>query len=88
MEFDGIDINMGCPVPKVVRRGCCSGLIGNPNLAKEIILAAKEASNLPVSVKTPIGHKSISTEEWAAELLETKPAALTFHGRTQKQMSI
>ena len=32
MEFDGIDINMGCPVPKVVRRGCCSGLIGNPTL--------------------------------------------------------
>ncbi|MEC8313942.1 MAG: tRNA-dihydrouridine synthase [Verrucomicrobiota bacterium] len=88
MEFDGIDINMGCPVPKVVRRGCCSGLIGNPNLAKEIILAAKEASNLPVSVKTRIGLKTISTEEWAGELLETKPAALTFHGRTQKQMSI
>ena len=32
MEFDGIDINMGCPVPKVVRRGSCSGLIGNPSL--------------------------------------------------------
>ena len=63
-------------------------MIGNPNLAKEIILAAKEASNLPVSVKTRIGLKTISTEEWANELLEAKPAALTFHGRTQKQMSI
>ena len=88
MEFDGIDINMGCPVPKVVRRGSCSGLIGNPNLAKEIIYASKEASALPVSVKTRIGLKSIVTEEWAQNLLETKPAALTFHGRTQKQMSI
>ncbi len=88
MDFDGIDINMGCPVPKVVRRGCCSGLIGNPNLAKEIIQAAKEASNLPVSVKTRIGLKSITTEEWTGHLLETNPAAITFHGRTQKQMSV
>jgi tRNA-dihydrouridine synthase len=87
MEFDGIDINMGCPVPKVVRRGCCSGLIGSPSLAKEIILAAKEASDLPVSVKTRIGLKSVATEEWIGQVLETKPAALTIHGRTQKQMS-
>ncbi len=87
MEFDGIDINMGCPVPKVVKRGCCSGLIGNPELAKEIILAAKEASTLPVSVKTRIGLKSIATEEWIGQVLETQPAALTIHGRTQKQMS-
>jgi nifR3 family TIM-barrel protein len=87
MEFDGIDINMGCPVPKVVRRGCCSGLIGNPALAQEIILAAKEATSLPVSVKTRIGLKTIATEEWVGHLLETEPAALTLHGRTQKQMS-
>ncbi|VGO11550.1 putative tRNA-dihydrouridine synthase [Pontiella desulfatans] len=87
MEFDGIDINMGCPVPKVVRRGCCSGLIGNPSLAKEIIQAAQEATHLPVSVKTRIGLKSVATEEWIGHVLETKPAALTIHGRTQKQMS-
>ena len=87
MEFDGIDINMGCPVPKVVARGCCSGLIGNPSLAKEIIQAAQEATDLPVSVKTRIGLKSVATEEWIGHLLETKPAALTIHGRTQKQMS-
>ena len=87
MEFDGIDINMGCPVPKVVARGCCSGLIGNPTLAKEIILAAKEATHLPISVKTRIGLKSIATEEWIGHVLETRPAALTLHGRTQKQMS-
>ena len=87
MEFDGIDINMGCPVPKVVARGCCSGLIGNPSLAKEIIQAAQEATHLPVSVKTRIGLKSIATEEWIGHVLETNPAALTIHGRTQKQMS-
>jgi nifR3 family TIM-barrel protein len=87
MEFDGIDINMGCPVPKVVRRGCCSGLIGNPSLAAELIQAARGATPLPVSVKTRIGLKSIATEEWIGRLLETRPAALTIHGRTQKQMS-
>lgn len=87
MEFDGIDINMGCPVSKVVRRGCCSGLIGNPALAQEIIYAAKEASALPVSVKTRIGLKSVETEEWISRVLDTEPAALTIHGRTQKQMS-
>jgi len=87
MKFDGIDINMGCPVPKVVRRGSCSGMIGNPPLAKEIILACKEASELPVSVKTRIGLKTVATEEWIGHVLETEPAALTIHGRTQKQMS-
>jgi len=87
MEFDGIDINMGCPVSKVVRRGCCSGLIGNPSLAKEIILAAKESTHLPVSVKTRIGLKIVATEEWIGHVLETKPAAITLHGRTQKQMT-
>ncbi len=88
MEFDGIDINMGCPVPKVVARGCCSGLIGNPTLAKELILAAKEATHLPISVKTRTGLKSVATEEWISHVLETKPAALTLHGRTQKQMTV
>jgi tRNA-dihydrouridine synthase len=85
--FAGIDINMGCPARKVVRRGCCSGLIANPTLAKEIIHAAKSASDLPVSVKTRIGLKSVVTEEWTEHLLEAKPAALAFHGRTQAQMS-
>ncbi|NQU41566.1 MAG: tRNA-dihydrouridine synthase [Lentisphaerae bacterium] len=87
MEFDGIDINMGCPVPKVVARGCCSGLIGNPLLAQEIIQACKEASDLPVSVKTRIGLKTIATEAWIGHLLEAKPAAITIHGRTQLQMT-
>lgn len=87
MDFDGIDINMGCPVAKVVRRGCCSGLIGNPELAKEIVLAAKDSTDLPVSVKTRIGLKQVVTEEWIGHLLEARPAAITIHGRIQKQMS-
>jgi|AntRauTorckE6833_2_1112554.scaffolds.fasta_scaffold01275_4 tRNA-dihydrouridine synthase len=87
MDFDGIDINMGCPVKKIVKNGGCSALISTPELAKEIILATKEGSNLPVSVKTRTGIKNHNTASWIIDLLETKPAAITLHGRTQKDMS-
>ncbi len=86
-QFDGIDINMGCPVKKIVKQGGCSALIGKPDLAKEIVLATKEASNIPVSVKTRIGLNKAITEEWICTLLETKPTMITVHGRTQKQQS-
>jgi tRNA-dihydrouridine synthase len=86
-DFDGLDINMGCPVKNVVKNGCCSALINEPNLAREIILATKEATHLPVSVKTRTGLKAHNTEDWIANLLETKPAAIILHGRTQKQQS-
>ena len=86
-NFDGLDINMGCPVKNVVKNGCCSALINEPNLAKEIILATKEATHLPVSVKTRTGIRTHNTEDWIANLLETKPAAIILHGRTQKQQS-
>lgn len=86
-EFDGLDINMGCPVKNIVKNGCCSALINEPELAKEIIMATKEATHLPVSVKTRTGIKSHNTESWIANLLETKPAAIILHGRTQKQQS-
>jgi nifR3 family TIM-barrel protein len=88
MGFDGIDINMGCPEKNVCRNGCCSALINNPDLAKEIIAATKKgAGKLPVSVKTRIGFNSIKTEEWAEFLLKQGIQALTIHGRTAKQKS-
>jgi tRNA-dihydrouridine synthase len=88
MGFAGIDINMGCPVDKVVKKGCCAALINNPELAKELYLAAKEAANgIPVSIKTRIGFKKKQTESWIATLLELKPPALTVHARTAKQLS-
>jgi len=86
-QFDGIDINMGCPVKKVVKNQSCSALINFPHLAKEIILATKEGTTLPVSVKTRLGFNTIITEEWIGQLLEVDPAAITLHGRTQKMMS-
>ena len=86
-EFDGLDINMGCPVKKVFKQGACSALIGEPSLAKEIILASKEATHLPISVKTRTGIKQHQTEEWISELLEVEPAAIILHGRTQRMQS-
>jgi len=85
--FDGIDINMGCPVNKVVKHRSCSDLINHPRLAAEIIQASKEASPLPVSVKTRLGFNQIITEEWTGHLLECHPSAITLHGRTRKMMS-
>lgn len=88
LKFDGVDINMGCPVNKVVSKGFCAGLIRNPALAKEIILATQEAAgDMPVSVKTRIGYDRIQTTEWIEFLLTTKPAAITIHARTAAEMS-
>lgn len=85
--FDGIDINMGCPVKKVVKKNTCSALIKAPDLAKEIIFATKEGGSLPVSVKTRIGFNNVITEDWALHLLECDINALTIHGRTQRMLS-
>lgn len=87
MQFDGIDINMGCPVKKIIKQGGCSALIGKPMLAAEIIQATKEASNIPVSVKTRTGIKKHDTENWIGFLLEHDPAAIILHARTQKDQS-
>lgn len=84
--FAGIDINMGCPDKSIIKGGSCAALIENPALAAELIAAAK-VSGLPVSVKTRLGFKIIKTEEWTGFLLQQNLAALTIHGRTQKEMS-
>ena len=86
-QFAGIDINMGCPVKKVVKNKSCSALINYPDLAREIIVATKEGTNLPVSVKTRLGFNEVITEKWIGNLLDENPAAITIHGRTQKMQS-
>lgn len=86
-QFDGIDINLGCPVKKIVKQGGCSALIGKNEIVKEIIQATMEGTHLPVSVKTRTGISKPITEEWITFLLTCNPAAIILHGRTQKQMS-
>lgn len=86
-DFDGLDINMGCPVKNVVKQGSCSALIDQPGLAQEIVLATRAGTHLPVSVKTRTGIRKHDTERWISQLIEAGPAAITLHGRTQKQQS-
>ncbi|MFT3738966.1 MAG: tRNA-dihydrouridine synthase [Breznakibacter sp.] len=86
-HFDGIDINMGCPVKNIVAHGSCSALIDHPSLAHEIIMASKEATSLPLSLKTRLGVKKIDTERWFSFLLTHPLDAIVVHGRIQKQMS-
>ena len=87
MGFKGIDLNMGCPVPNVAERGKGSGLILRPEVAAELIEAAK-AGGLPVSVKTRLGFTDTAEmEEWISHLLKQDIANLSVHMRTRKEMS-
>ena len=93
MGFDGIDINMGCPDKSIEKQGAGAGMIKNPKLAQEVILAAmkgaqKDGKNLPVSVKTRIGYNKNELEAWLPAILETNPAVVTIHARTRKEMSL
>ncbi|MEG0293818.1 tRNA dihydrouridine synthase [Enterococcus sp.] len=87
MGFKGLDINMGCPVPNVAGRGKGSGLILRPEVAAELIEAAK-AGGIPVSVKTRIGYAEMSEmEAWISHLLKQGIANLSIHLRTRNEMS-
>lgn len=85
--FKGIDINMGCPVPNVAKKGKGSGLIRRPEVAAELIEAAK-AGGLPVSVKTRLGYAKLDEwREWITHLLKQDIANLSIHLRTRNEMS-
>ena len=88
LGFDGIDINMGCPDRTIEKQGCGSAMIKKPELAREIIRAAKRGGgDLPVSVKTRIGYNKNELETWLPALLAENPAVITVHARTRKEMS-
>jgi nifR3 family TIM-barrel protein len=88
MGFDGLDINMGCPVDEVVKSGSGAALIRTPELAKELIRAARRgAPDLPISIKTRSGFKKDEVGRWVPQLLEEGIAALTIHARTREDMS-
>lgn len=87
MGFKGVDINMGCPAQNVFRHGRGSGLILRPEVAAEIIQAAK-AGGLPVSVKTRLGHSKVDEwKEWLTHVLKQDIANLSIHLRTKVEMS-
>lgn len=85
---DIIDINMGCPAPKVAGNGDGSALMKNPKLAGEIVKAVSSAVELPVTVKFRKGwdENSVNAVEFAKIMEENGAAALCIHGRTRQQM--
>jgi tRNA-dihydrouridine synthase len=87
MGYMGIDINMGCPDKAVVKGGSGSALIKQPEVAAELIAAAKEGG-LPVSVKTRLGYSNTDEwKDWLTHLLKQDIVNLTVHLRTRKEMS-
>jgi len=87
LDIDIIDINMGCPVPKVLRSGAGSALLRDLGLAREIMTAVVEASAKPVTVKIRLGWdaKSIIAAELAGIAEQAGVSAITVHARTKAQ---
>lgn len=87
LPFDILDINMGCPVPKIVNNGDGSALMKNPLLAGEIIEKTARAIQKPVTVKIRKGfdEEHINAVEMAHIAQESGAAAIAVHGRTREQ---
>lgn len=85
---DFIDINMGCPAPKISGNGGGSALLKDPELAGKIIKKVKDAVSVPLSVKIRIGwdESSLNAVTMAKICEETGADAITVHGRTKQQM--
>lgn len=83
-----IDINMGCPAPKVAMNGGGASLLKNPDLAYEITKAVVNAVNIPVTVKIRKGwdDNSVNAVQMAELMEKAGAAAITVHGRTRTQM--
>ena len=83
-----IDINMGCPAPKIAGNGGGASLSKNPQLAEKIVKAVVEASPVPVTVKIRAGwdENTINAVEMAKRAENAGASAITVHGRTRKQM--
>ena len=85
---DFIDINMGCPMPKIVNNGDGSALMKDITLAGKIVRAVVDAVDVPVTVKTRLGwdRGSINVVEMAKCLQDNGAAAIAVHGRTKSML--
>ena len=85
---DVIDINMGCPVNKVVKGQDGSALMRNPSLAYDIVQAVKESVSIPVSVKFRLGYtqQEMNYVPFGQYMQEAGAEFITIHGRTRNQM--
>ncbi len=93
LGFDGLDINMGCPDRGIEKQGAGAALCKKPDLAREIIRAAKNgvSDKIPISVKIRLGYNKDELDPpvggWLSAILAESPAAVTIHARTRKEMS-
>lgn len=85
--YDIFDINMGCPVPKIVNNGEGSALMKNPELAAKIVQAIVKAIKKPVTVKIRKGfsEETVNAVELSKRLEEAGASAIAVHGRTREQ---
>ena len=85
---DILDINMGCPVPKIAGNGSGSALMKDTDMAYDIVRAAVQNSDVPVTVKIRAGwdESSINAPEFAKAMESAGAMAVTVHGRTKTQM--
>ena len=85
---DFLDINMGCPMPKIANSGDGCGLMRTPELAGDIVAAVTKAVNVPVTVKCRLGWDkgSINVLDFAKRMEDNGAAMLTVHGRTRAML--
>ena len=85
---DFIDINMGCPMPKIANNGDGSALMKDPALAGRIVEAVVDAVKVPVTVKTRLGwdRGSICVVDFAKRMQDSGAAAIAVHGRTKSML--
>lgn len=83
MGFDGVDINFGCPAPKVAKNGGGCALLGDLDLSRRVIEAVLEGvdGRVPVSVKTRVSYKDTHVRDFCAMIADLPLAALCVHGR-------
>ena len=87
-DVDFFDINMGCPVPKVVNTGAGSSLMKNPKLCGEIVRAVRSVTNKPVTAKIRLGwdKHSMNYLEVIQELENAGVSMIAIHARTRKEL--
>ena len=85
-NIDFIDVNMGCPVPKVTKTGAGSSLMLKPKLAGDIIRAIKETTDKPVTAKIRLGYNEVNFKDVIKELESAGVAAIGIHARTRKEL--
>jgi nifR3 family TIM-barrel protein len=86
LDFDGLDINMGCPDRSVEKQGGGAAMMKDRKAALEVLESARAGFDGPVSVKTRIGYNKVDLD-WIGLLLRQDLPALTVHLRTRKEMS-